>query len=35
VTLRSENKDHKDIEVTEEMDMLVFGVVVAIARELL
>lgn len=34
VLLRSDNKAYKDIEVTEEIVMVVFGVVVAIAREL-
>jgi len=34
IILRSENKLHRDILVTEEMDFLVWGVVVAQARDL-
>lgn len=33
VILRSDNPVHKDIQVTEEMEMSVWGVVVAIARD--
>ena len=33
--LRSENPDYKDIIVTEEMDLIIFGVVIGIAREFL
>lgn len=32
--LRSDNKTYKDILVSEDMDMVIFGVVIAIAREL-
>ena len=34
IILRSDNKAYSDILVTEEMDLVIFGVVVAIAREL-
>ena len=34
VILRSKNSAYADVKVTEEMDMIIFGVVVAIAREL-
>lgn len=34
IILRSENKLHRDILVTEEMDFLVWGTVVAVARDL-
>jgi DNA polymerase V len=34
IFLRSENTLYPDLEVTEEMDLLIFGVVIAIAREL-
>ena len=33
--LKSENPKYKDLQVTEEMTMITFGVVVAIARELI
>ena len=35
VTLRSDNPAYKDIKVTEEMDLVVFGVVISVARELI
>ena len=35
VILRSDNPAYKDIYVTEEMDLVVFGLVTSIVRELL
>ncbi|MCB0356508.1 MAG: S24 family peptidase [Bdellovibrionales bacterium] len=35
VILRSDNPLYKDIKITEEMDLVVFGVVTAIVRELI
>ena len=34
IILRSENKLHSDIQITEEMDFLIWGVVIAQARDL-